>query len=113
MNRTGRLRPNGNATRGQISKIVANVAGFSDPADTQVFEDVAPASTIYDYVQRLANREIMGGYMCGGPSEPCNPPGNLPYFRPASNATRGQTSKIVVNWFLPNCQVPLDAVALH
>ncbi len=31
------------------------------------------------------------------------PPGNLPYFRPNANATRGQTSKIVGNTFFPDC----------
>ena len=40
----------------------------------------------------------MGGYQCGLiETEPCNPPGNLPYFRPSNNATRGQISKIVSN----------------
>jgi hypothetical protein len=97
------FRPNGNATRGQISKIVANAANLSDPPGNQLFEDVAPGSTFYDFVQRLANLQVMSGYACGGAGEPCNPPGNLPYFRPANNATRGQTSKIVANTFFPNC----------
>jgi hypothetical protein len=30
--------------------------------------------------------------------------GNLPYFRPANNATRGQVAKIVSNSFFPECQ---------
>ena len=34
------------------------------------------------------------GYPCGGPGEPCGP-NNLPYYRPNSPVTRGQTSKIV------------------
>jgi hypothetical protein len=97
------FRPNANATRGQISKIVSNAAGFSDPATTQTFEDVAPGSTFYLWVERLASRGIMGGYQCGGEGEPCGPD-NLPYFRPGNNATRGQSSKIVANAFFPNCQ---------
>jgi hypothetical protein len=99
------FRPNGNASRGQISKIVANAAQFIDPPGTQQFEDVAPGSTFYDFIQRLANHSVMGGYACGGPGEPCGT-GNLPYFRPSNNATRGQTSKIVANAFFPNCSTP-------
>ncbi|MEO8286049.1 MAG: S-layer homology domain-containing protein [Chloroflexota bacterium] len=100
------FRPNANATRGQISKIVANAAGYTDPAGVQIFEDVAPGSTFYDFIQRLAARQIMSGYPCGGVGEPCGS-GNLPYFRPNSNATRGQTAKIVGNTFFPGCQTPL------
>jgi hypothetical protein len=92
----GTFRPNNNVTRGQLSKIVTNSAGFSDPA-TQMFEDVPPGSTFFDYIGRLASRGYINGYPCGGPGEPCVPPGNLPYFRPNANATRGQISKIVSN----------------
>jgi pimeloyl-ACP methyl ester carboxylesterase len=99
------FRANNNATRGQISKIISNAAGFSAPAGAQRFADVAPGSTFYDCVQRLASQGVMSGYPCGGSGEPCGP-GNLPYFRPGNNATRGQTSKIVANTFFPNCQNP-------
>jgi subtilisin family serine protease len=92
----GTFRPNNNATRGQISKIVSNSAGFGDPA-TQMFEDVPAGSTFFDFIGRLASRGYISGYPCGGPGEPCNPPGNLPYFRPNANATRGQVAKIVSN----------------
>jgi hypothetical protein len=101
------FRPNANATRGQISKIVSNAAGFSEPVSGQTFEDVAVGSSFYTYTARLANRGIMSGYQCGGPSEPCVPPDNLPYFRPNTNATRGQTSKIVANTFFPDCETPV------
>ncbi|MEO8287170.1 MAG: S-layer homology domain-containing protein [Chloroflexota bacterium] len=97
------FRPASNATRGQISKIVANAAGFTDPAGAQLFEDVLPGSTFYDFIQRLASRNVMSGYPCGGPGEPCGN-GSLPYFRPSATATRGQTSKIVANTFFPACQ---------
>lgn len=96
------FRPSGNATRGQISKIVSNAANFTDPPGPQLFEDVLPASTFYDYIQRLALHEVMGGYPCGSTGEPCGP-SSLPYFRPSNNATRGQTSKIVSNSFFPGC----------
>jgi hypothetical protein len=97
------FRPNNNATRGQISKIVSNAANFNDPPTGQQFQDVAPGSTYYTYTYRLVTRQVMAGYPCGGAGEPCVPPGNLPYFRPNNNATRGQTSKIVSNTFFPDC----------
>ncbi|HYO50073.1 MAG TPA: S-layer homology domain-containing protein [Chloroflexia bacterium] len=97
------FRPNSNATRGQISKIVSNAAGFSDPASGQLFEDVPASNSFYTWVQRLASRGFIGGYPCGGPGETCGS-GNLPYFRPNNNATRGQVSKIVANTFFPECQ---------
>jgi hypothetical protein len=105
---TGNLpyfRPNNNATRGQISKIDSNAAGFSDPPSGQQFEDVGIGSTYYTYTYRLVSRGVMAGYPCGGAGEPCIPPANLPYFLPNKNATRGQTSKIVSNTFFPGCQI--------
>jgi N-acetylneuraminic acid mutarotase len=97
------FRPGNNTTRGQISKIVSNAAGFNDPPSGQQFQDVAAGSTFYTYTFRLATRDVMQGYQCGGHGEPCIPPDNLPYFRPNANATRGQTSKIVSNTFFPDC----------
>jgi hypothetical protein len=102
------FRPNNNATRGQISKIVSNAAGFTEPHSERSFEDVLPGSTFYDFVERLASRGVMSGYECGGAGEPCVPPANRPYFRPNNNATRGQTAKIPANTFFPNCQTPYN-----
>lgn len=102
------FRPNNNATRGQISKIDSNSASFSDVPSGHQFEDVTAGSTYYTYTYRLVSRSIMSGYPCGGVGEPCVSPSNLPYFRPNSNATRGQTAKIVANTFYPNCQTPAD-----
>ncbi len=99
------FRPNANVTRGQISKIVANAAGFTEPSGDKQFEDVLEGSTFYDYIWRLANRDVMTGYLCGGPGEPCGG-SNLPYFRPGANATRGQVAKIVANAFFPACETP-------
>jgi N-acetylneuraminic acid mutarotase len=97
------FRPNNNATRGQISKIISNAAGFNDPQSTQLFQDEPVGSTYFTYTARLASRSVMSGYQCGGAHEPCVPPGNLPYFRPNNNATRGQVSKIDANTFYPGC----------
>jgi S-layer homology domain len=97
------FRPGNNSTRGQIAKIVANAAGFQDAQPAQLFEDVPLDQPFHDFIGRLASRGYMNGYPCGGAGEPCGT-GNLPYFRPGSNATRGQTSKIVANTFFPDCQ---------
>ena len=102
------FRPNANVTRGQLSKIDANAAGYNEPTGAQQYEDVLPGSTFYDFIWRLSDRGIINGYPCGGMGEPCGP-NNLPYFRPSASATRGQASKIVANTFFPNCQTPSKA----
>jgi hypothetical protein len=99
------FRPFNNATRAQTSKIVANAALYNDPPTGQTFEDVPPTYPFYTEIQRLASRDIMGGYNCGGAGEPCGP-GNKPYFRPYNDVTRGQSAKIVANTFYPTCSVP-------
>jgi hypothetical protein len=96
------FRPFANATRGQTSKIVSNAAGYSEIPTDQTFEDVPASHTFYREIQRLASRNIMGGYPCGGPGEPCI--SGRPYFRPQNNVTRGQSAKIVANTFFPECQ---------
>ena len=90
-------RPGNQVTRGQVSKIVAEFAQFTDPipGTQQTFEDVPPGSTFHLWIERLAGRNILGGYPCGGPFEPCIGPTNRPYFRSNINVTRGQLSKIV------------------
>ncbi|HEY0069439.1 MAG TPA: S-layer homology domain-containing protein [Chloroflexia bacterium] len=99
------FRPNANSTRGQITKIVANAAGFNEPipANTRTFTDVPPGSPFYEFVERLTSRNVMAGYPCGGPGEACDGE-SRPYFRPNANATRGQISKIVANTFFPGCE---------
>jgi hypothetical protein len=91
----GTFRPGNNITRGQLSKVVANAAGFNEPVSGQTFEDVPPQHTFYIWIERLSSRGIVSGYPCGGEGEPCVPPQNRLYFRPGNNATRGQISKIV------------------
>ena len=93
----GTFLPGNNVTRGQLSKIVSNAAGFIEPHNTQSFQDVPVGSTLYDFVQRLSSRGIISGYACGGAGEPCVGPDNLPYFRPGASVTRGQTAKIVAS----------------
>ncbi|HET9493958.1 MAG TPA: S-layer homology domain-containing protein [Chloroflexia bacterium] len=80
----GTFRPNADVTRGQLSKIVANAAGFSEAVTGQSFTDVPPSHTFYLYIERMARRGIINGYSDGT-------------FRPHNNATRGQIAKIVSN----------------
>jgi hypothetical protein len=90
------FRPGNTTTRGQVTKLVSNTAGYNDDPTGQLFEDVAPGSTFYPYVYRLAIRSIMSGYACDSvPNAPCVPPSNLPYFMPSNAATRAQVTKIV------------------
>jgi hypothetical protein len=100
------FRPNTGATRGQVTKIVSNAAGFNNtiPPTQYTFADVPPTHTFWLFVERLlTNRpNMMGGYACGGPSEPCDTQ-NRPYFRPNNPLTRGQTSKIAAGTFYPDC----------
>jgi hypothetical protein len=88
------FRPGANVTRGQLSKIVSNTAGYSEPHSSQSFEDVPTSGAFYIWIQRLSSRGIINGYTCGGPSEPCGA-GNRSYFRPNAEITRAQTAKIV------------------
>ncbi|HET9494117.1 MAG TPA: S-layer homology domain-containing protein [Chloroflexia bacterium] len=93
----GNFGPGNNVTRGQLSKIVANSAGYTENHANQSFEDVPVGSTFHQYIERLASRGHISGYACGGPEEPCVPPDNRPYFRPNNAVTRGQTAKIVAS----------------
>src|SRR5262249_9785554 len=92
----GTFKPGNQVTRGQLAKMVSNAVGLNDDPGNQLFQDVPPGSTFYDFIQRLGVRGYMSGYACGGPGEPCGP-ARLPYFRPAGTATRGQIAKIVSN----------------
>ncbi|HMA36880.1 MAG TPA: S-layer homology domain-containing protein, partial [Chloroflexia bacterium] len=89
------FRPNAYVTRGQLSKIdvVAAAWALRTPA-SGTFEDVAPGSAFYPFVETAACHGVVSGYACGGAGEPCDST-NRPYFRQYNNATRGQIAKIV------------------
>jgi hypothetical protein len=101
------FRPNADVTRGQISKIVSEGAGYSDPVPStqQTFADVPSTNPFWIFIERVASRQIISGYTCGGVGEPCDPQ-NRAYFRWGATATRGQSSKIVAQAFYPNCVTP-------
>lgn len=89
------FRPTNNVTRGQLSKMASIAFNFNEAVSGQTFEDVPTSSTFYAYIERLSGRGVINGYACGGAGEPCVPPENRPYFRPNSNVTRGQITRIV------------------
>ena len=99
------FRPNANATRGQLAKIVSNTAGLGGNPTGLFYTDVAEDHPFYTWIMRLTNLGVMSGYQCGGEGEPCDDQ-NRPYFRPYNDVTRGQASKIVANTFYPGCQTP-------
>ena len=72
----------------QYSLLPANVPGR------------ASSNAFWVYVERVYLHGVINGIPVRRLGEPC--PGT--YFRPGSNVTRGQTSKIVANTFYPNCQ---------
>jgi S-layer homology domain/Beta-propeller repeat len=95
----GTFRPYNETTRSQMVKIV--VLGFGLPVVTpagrnNTFADVPPTFPFYTVIETAAANNIVSGYTCGGPGEPCDEQGR-PYFRPYANVTRGQLSKIAVS----------------
>ncbi len=101
------FRPNANINRGQLAKIIARTAEYTDTPGGQTFEDVPPSNTFYVPIEQIAARAIIAGYVCGRPpAGPCYSPANRPYFLPTNTATRGQTAKIGANAFLPGCDPP-------
>ncbi|HMA36630.1 MAG TPA: S-layer homology domain-containing protein [Chloroflexia bacterium] len=90
------FRPYNNTTRAQMVKIV--VLGFAKPIVTpaggnHTFADVPPSQPFFAVIETAAAGNIVSGYTCGGPNEPCDS-ANRPYFRPYANVTRGQLAKI-------------------
>jgi plastocyanin len=94
----GTFKPNNSVTRGQTTKIVSNAAGFDTviPLGQRTFADVPIGSSFYTYTERLSMANVMNGYPCGGPGEPCDTQ-NRPYFRSGNTTTRAQIAKIVSN----------------
>jgi hypothetical protein len=86
------FHPNYNITRGQLTKVIVLAEQwtiYTPPSPT--FTDVTTVNPFYQYIETAYAHNIISGYSCGNPEEPC--PGL--YFRPNSLTTRGQISKIV------------------
>ena len=81
----GTFRPNNNITRGQISKLITLAEAWPlDPPAAPSFNDVPPGSAFYPFVEAVATRAVASGYADGT-------------FRPNTNATRAQLSKMLYN----------------
>lgn len=94
----GTFRPYNPATRAQIAKMVALGEGWPliRPQEP-TFSDVGPGDWFYEYVETAFAHGIVGGYTDGT-------------FRPYSNVTRGQLSKMIV---LARCWPLLDPPEAH
>jgi hypothetical protein len=95
----GTFRPNASVTRGQLAKMVAASGGYTDaiPGSRWTFHDIAPGSTYWLYVERVAQHGVTSGYACSdesGSTEPCDE-ANRRYFRPNEYVTRQQVAKMV------------------
>lgn len=64
------------------------------PPDGQCFADVPSSNPFFNNANTLYREDIIGGYACGGPGEPCDPY-RRPYFRPGSSVTRQQMTKFI------------------
>lgn len=113
------FRPNDYVTRQQVAKMVsvavsqaANPAAIpaAVPTGTTLqysFTDVPPSNAFNQYVEALARLGSISGYNCGGTNpdtgqpEPCDAQARK-YFRPGSNMSRGQISKVLATTFFPN-----------
>lgn len=58
------------------------------------FTDVPNDNTFASFINRLYMDDIVTGYPCGGPGEPCDPQ-SRPYYRQGAVVTRGQMAKFV------------------
>jgi hypothetical protein len=66
------------------------------PPDGQCFADVPTTNPFYLFINRIYEEDLVTGYPCGGPNEPCDPEGR-PYYRPVNNVTRQQMAKFIDN----------------
>ena len=66
------FRPGTNLTRAQLTKIVTNAVGPTEPVSGQLFEDVPAAFPLYAYVERMALHGVISGYgVRGGAGGAC------------------------------------------
>jgi hypothetical protein len=92
------FRPYNPTTRSQTVKIVTlafGIADYTPSAGNYTFADVPPTFPFFSYIETAAHAQMISGYTCGGPREPCDAL-LRPYFRPYASVTRGQVAKLVV-----------------
>ncbi len=97
------FRPTNNVTRQQLCKfvVVAKIWPINTTGGPH-FTDVPVTTTLYSYVETAYNHDVISGYDCEAPGEPCDPQ-NRPYFRPTDDISRGQVSKMEALTFFPDC----------
>ncbi len=67
------FRPGNNITRGQLSKVVAIARRMEIVTPTSPrFADVPLDHTFAGFIEAVIFEGIVGGYLCGGPDEPCD-----------------------------------------
>jgi hypothetical protein len=66
------------------------------PAGGQCFTDVPSGNTFYEFINRIYRQDLVSGFPCGGPGEPCDAE-NRPYYRPAAVVSRQQMAKFIDN----------------
>jgi hypothetical protein len=87
--------PGGPAFRSHLSKMVVLAAGWTlNNPSSATFHDVPVGSTFYQFVETAVAHNVISGYPCGGPGEPCDSQSRR-YFRPNNNVTRAQTTKMI------------------
>src|SRR5206468_82411 len=85
--------PYNTASRGQLTKITVLAERWTIYVPPQpTFADVPTSNAFYSYIETAYSHNIISGYACGNPGEPC--PGL--YFRPGALVTRAQLCKIIV-----------------
>src|SRR5262245_8390954 len=90
-------QPQSPQTQSALSALSALSAPYATcPPDGQCFADVLPGNVYYAFVHRHYQHDLVSGYECGAPNEPCDPE-SRPYYRPLSNVTRQQMAKFIDN----------------
>ncbi len=105
--------PNQPVTRGQITKINANAAGYTDaiPSGRQTFSDIPTTDTYYVFVERLQMHGALEEIPLDDPARPttCGTPGTQPCYHPGYNTTRSDAAQLTflarnssLAWFNPD-----------
>ena len=67
---------------------------YVPPGGGHTFADVLPTHPAFAAIEAGAHAQLIAGYGCGGPGEPCDAP-RRPYFRPDALLVRGHLAKIL------------------